>query len=137
MKPLVFSKNSKEISIEELINIDTSNNPCQTIGADINNCPKIQKKFLSACFAILITSNTPLFSNSEFIKTSVQSVKTISNLEDVGKLIESITPEEYPIIKTRKVLIDDEENRIEENILNTYISVVGDFINSRKKKISL
>ena len=51
----------------------------------------------------------------------------------------NITPVtlEYSIIKKKKVLIDDEENRIEENILNTYISVVGNFINSRKKKISL
>ena len=44
---------------------------------------------------------------------------------------------DYHNIKTERVLIDDEENRIEENILNTYISVVGDFIKSRKKKISL
>lgn len=71
----------------------------------------------------------------------VQIVNTISNIEDLDKMIETFTSvpitSEYRNIKTERVLIDDEENRIEENILNTYISVVGDFIKSRKKKISL
>lgn len=94
---------------------------------------------MSAVFAILITSNTPISSNNNFVNPGVQIVKTISNIEDVDRIIDTITPVtlEYPIIEKERVLIDDEENRIEENILNTYISVVGDFITSRKKKISL
>jgi len=139
MKNKILSNNSKEILIEELKNIDTFDNSSQTIGTDINYRPKTQKKLLSAVFAILITSNTPIFPNNYLDTPSVQIVKTISNLEDVDRLIDAITPVtlEYQIIEKERVLIDDEENRIEENILNTYISVVGDFIKSRKKKISL
>lgn len=139
MKNIVLSANFKEMSIDELMIIDTPNNSSQTIGADIKYNSKTQKKFLSAVFAILITSNTPISSNNNFVNPGVQIVKTISNIEDVDRIIDTITPVtlEYPIIKKERVLIDDEENRIEENILNTYISVVGDFITSRKKKISL
>ncbi len=138
MKNIVLSDNFKRMSIEELINIDTLDNSSQTIGADINHRPKTQKKLLSAVFAILITSNTPIFPNNCLANPSVQIVKTISNIEDVDRLIDTLPPVtlEYPIIEKKRVLTDDEESRIEENILNTYISVVGDFIKSRKKKIS-
>ena len=42
------------------------------------------------------------------------------------------------MVKTkRKKLIDEKERKVEENIITTYMSVVSDFINKRKKKISL
>ena len=52
---------------------------------------------------------------------------------------ETITMDTEGIIHRRDGTkeIVDEENRIEENLINTYHEKVKDFINSRKKKISL